>query len=105
MTTKWEILRCGFVQWAKMRMWILPPTFDDLLPLDGPALFVAELVDTLDPDAWAELDEEPNGAPEGASASKLDQDWSASKRVVLHAGLLVLDCPLSLKAGNMENPE
>ena len=30
------------------QMWLLPPSLDELLPLDHPAWFVAEFVDTID---------------------------------------------------------
>ena len=48
--------------------WLLPPTLDELVPLDHPARFVAEFVDALDRDDWTELGVEPDGAPLGAPA-------------------------------------
>ena len=47
---------------------MLPPTLDELLPLDHPARFVAEFVDALDRGDWAELEVEIDGEVLGAPA-------------------------------------
>ena len=48
--------------------WLLPPSLDELLPLDHPARFVAEFVDALDREDWKGLGVEIAGDPLGAPA-------------------------------------
>ena len=50
------------------QMWLLPPSLDELLPSDHPARFVAEFVDALDREGWAQIGVEMEGDPLGAPA-------------------------------------
>ncbi len=52
----------------RKQAWLLPPSHDELLPLDHPARFVAEFVEALDREEWKELGVEIEGDPLGAMA-------------------------------------
>ncbi len=50
------------------QMWLLPPALGDLISTDHPVRFVAEFVDGLGREEWAELGVEIDGGPLGAPA-------------------------------------
>jgi transposase len=52
----------------RQQVWLLPPTLDDLVPVDHPVRFIATLVDSLDKEVWQRLGIELEGQPLGAPA-------------------------------------
>ena len=53
---------------GREQIWMLPPTLDELLPLDHQVRFVAEFVDVLDRGEWSELGVDIDGDAMGAPA-------------------------------------
>ena len=55
-------------EFSRAKTWLLPPTLEELVPVDHPVRYVAAFVDELDRAAWCELGVAPDGAAVGAPA-------------------------------------
>ena len=53
---------------SREQAWLLPPTLEELVPVDHPVRFVAVFVDGLSAEAWEELAIDLQGDPRGAGA-------------------------------------
>ena len=84
------------------RIWLLPPTLDELVPQDHPARFVAEFVDALDREEWVETERRAGGEPPGSAG--LPSPRPALRLAGLELPSLNEFCPLRLGAEHISHP-
>ena len=58
---------------TREQVWLMPPSLDEVIPLDHPARFVAAFVEELDREDWAELGIDIDGEALGAPAYHPEQ--------------------------------